>query len=158
MRLLTIIAVALTAIAVSPVTFAAEDKVIMVESDDAEMSAAIAKARSTIGEFWRQFEESDAGVSDFALKVRIEDRNGVEFFWLTDIERDQGKYSGKIDNDPGIVKNVKFGQRYSFADGDIADWSFMRNGKIVGNETMRPLLKHMSAEEAAGYRDMLETP
>jgi uncharacterized protein YegJ (DUF2314 family) len=35
---------------------------------------------------------------------------------------------------------------------------FMRNGKLVGNETMRPLLKRMPKEQADRYRAMYETP
>ncbi len=33
----------------------------------------------------------------------------------------------------------------------------MRDGKIVGNETMRPLLKRLPKAEAARYRAKLET-
>ncbi len=54
--------------------------------------------------------------------------------------------------------NVEAGERYSFKEADISDWMFMRNGKIVGNETMRPLLKRMPKAEAARYRAMLESP
>jgi hypothetical protein len=34
----------------------------------------------------------------------------------------------------------------------------MRNGKIVGNETMRPALKHMDPVEAEQYRATPEQP
>ena len=159
MRLLVLRAVAAAAFACwPPPAVAVEDKVILVNSEDAEMNEAMAKARATIAEFWRQFEKPGAGVEDFALKVRIKDENGTEFFWLIDIERGSGRHSGKIDNDPGIVKNVTIGQRYEFTDDEIVDWSFMRNGKMVGNETMRALMKYVSAEDAARYREMLEQP
>jgi len=35
---------------------------------------------------------------------------------------------------------------------------FMRNGKMVGNETMRPVLKQLPKEEADEYRQIMETP
>ena len=35
---------------------------------------------------------------------------------------------------------------------------FMRNGKIVVNQTMRPLLKKMPAAQAAQFQSMLEKP
>ncbi len=59
--------------------------------------------------------------------------------WIS--SRDGGKLSGTINNEPEIVGNVSNGERYQFTDADISDWLYMRNGKMVGNETMRPLLK-----------------
>ena len=35
---------------------------------------------------------------------------------------------------------------------------FKRNGKMVGNETLRPLLRRMAKEEAAPYWAMYEKP
>jgi uncharacterized protein YegJ (DUF2314 family) len=37
----------------------------------------------------------------------------------------------------------------------MSDWMFMRDGKMHGNYTMRPLLKTMPAEQAAKLRSML---
>jgi uncharacterized protein YegJ (DUF2314 family) len=56
------------------------------------------------------------------------------------------------------VKTVKLGQRYEFTAETISDWTFKRNGKLVGNETMRVLLPRMPEEQAAVYRQMYETP
>ena len=145
-------------LAASPGAWAAEDKVIGVSPDDAEMNAAIAKARASLGEFWREFASPGKGVDEFCLKVRISDGRNTEHFWLREIKRNGAKISGVIDNDPTDVKTVKLGQRYEFTEADISDWSFQRNGKIVGNETMRPLLAKMPPDEAQYYRDMLETP
>jgi uncharacterized protein YegJ (DUF2314 family) len=121
------------------------------------MKAAIATARNTLTEFWRAFEHPD-GAKGFALKVRISDKGKTEHFWLTKIQRKGDKISGLISNDPNSVKIVKPGQRYEFTEADISDWMFLRNGKIVGNATIRPLLKRMAPEEAEHYRRMLETP
>jgi uncharacterized protein YegJ (DUF2314 family) len=69
-----------------------------------------------------------------------------------------GRYSGIINNEPVYAKQVKAGERYEFGDAEISDWLFMRNGKMVGNETMRPLLKQLPQEEADEYRRIMETP
>jgi len=135
-----------------------KDEVIAVPDGDAEMNAAIAKARRTLDNFWDALETQRDGETGYALKVQIEDRNGVEHFWLTDIERDGKRIVGTIDNDPNLVRSVRLGQRFEFTDADISDWSFMRNGKIVGNQTLRPLLKRMPAELAEKYRQLLEEP
>jgi uncharacterized protein YegJ (DUF2314 family) len=134
------------------------DQVISVASDDAEMNAAIEKARAGLAEFWSALDKPPSGVKDFALKVAISGNGAVEHFWLTEITRKDGKLSGTINNEPESVSTVKLGQRYEFGEAQISDWLYKRNGKMVGNETMRPLLKRMTADEAAPYWAMYETP
>lgn len=140
----------------APVSYAVDDPVIDVPNDDAEMNAAMAKARKTLPEFWRQFDKPGEGINGFCLKVRISSGKNSEHFWLRDIRREGKKYSGIIDNDPAIVKTVKIGDRYTFTDEQISDWSFMRNGKIVGNQTARVLVKRLPPDQAEIYKNMLE--
>jgi uncharacterized protein YegJ (DUF2314 family) len=61
-------------------------------------------------------------------------------------------------NAPEDATWMREGERVEIPEDRISDWMFMRNGKIVGNETMRPALKHMDPEEAAQYRAMYEGP
>lgn len=163
-RQLTALLFALSSAALPMHALATEgkDKVIFVEQEDPEMNAAISKARATLDEFWRQYDKPDPGVTDLVLKVRIPYEPGkgapYEHFWLSDIKRGTPTLSGKIANDPNFAKGVALGQHYAFSEADISDWSFQRNGKIVGNQTLRVLLKKMPPDEAAQYRAMLETP
>jgi uncharacterized protein YegJ (DUF2314 family) len=136
----------------------AHDDVVSVPNDDAEMATAIAKARKSIDTFWAALSAPKPDEDGFALKVRIEANGQSEHFWLIDVERKGTGYAGTINNEPEMVDTVTNGQRYEFTDEQISDWMFMRNGKMVGNETMRPLLKHMPEQEAATYRNMLESP
>ena len=57
-----------------------------------------------------------------------------------------------------MVTNVKEGQKWSVKKSEISDWMFMRDGKMHGNYTMRPLLKTMSEEEAAKFKSLLANP
>jgi uncharacterized protein YegJ (DUF2314 family) len=93
-RTLCAIAVCCAVLAFGRGTSIAEDKVIGVSRDDAEMSAAIAIARNTLAEFWRAFEHPPDGVDRFALKVRISDKGKTEHFWVTEIQRKGDKISG----------------------------------------------------------------
>lgn len=136
----------------------AGDKVVKVESEDAEVNAAIAKARASLAQFWAMKEKPADDVEGFALKVKIQDGDRIEHFWLVDVARDGEAYQGTINNIPNTVGNVAIGGRHRFAEADITDWMFMRGGKIVGNETMRPLLKQLPPEQADHFRRMLETP
>jgi len=134
------------------------DKTINVEKDNAEMNAAIAKARSTLPHFWQIFGQRERGESQFSLKVRITDNKGTEHFWATDVERRDGKIWGTINNDPNIVASVKLGDRIAIPEADISDWLYMRDGKMVGNETLKPLFKKMSAAEVAQLKRVMADP
>ena len=134
------------------------DKAVMVEGDDPEMAAAIAKARSTLPHFWQVFDNRERGESKFSLKVEIKDERGSEFFWVIDLERRDGKTTGAINNDPNVVAGVKLGDRIEIPEADIADWLYMRDGKMIGNETLKPLLKRMPAEEAARFKSLMADP
>ncbi|MFN0219136.1 MAG: YegJ family protein [Hyphomicrobium sp.] len=136
--------------------------VMVFKNGDAEMDAAHAKAVATIGDFWSAMERKTPTEDNFSLKVRLpvpgKDDSG-EHVWLLDIKRsDGGMYSGRLDNKPRFVTNVRIGDRVTFSDAMISDWMFTRNGKIVGNESMRPMLARMPKEKADLYRTMLENP
>jgi uncharacterized protein YegJ (DUF2314 family) len=135
-----------------------QDQVIIVEHDDAEMLAAIAKARGSLPDFWKVFDKPEHGENSFSLKVKITDKGGVEYFWVTDLQKQDGKISGTINNDPEIVTTVKLGQRIDVPEADISDWLYVLNDKMVGNETLRPLLKKMPADEAAQLKSMMANP
>lgn len=134
------------------------DMVVNVADDDPQMLAAIAKARDTLPQFWTVLDKRDRGESGFSLKVKITDKRGTEHFWATDIERRDGKTMGTINNDPNIVATVKLGDRIEIPEADISDWLYMRDGKMVGNETLKPLLKTMPAHEAERLKSIMATP
>lgn len=132
-----------------------DDPAITGFADD-EMDAAIEKARASVDQFLAVFESGDGNV--FSVKAPISDDNGTEHFWLTNITFADDEFSGTINNDPGIVKNVRNGQSWTVGKSEISDWMFFRDEKIHGNYTLRPLLKTMPADEAATYRSMLAEP
>ncbi len=134
------------------------DTVINVADDDPEMLAAVAKARGTLPDFWKVFDKPEHGESGFSLKVKITDKRGTEHFWVIDLQKQDGKIMGKINNDPEIVANVKLGERIEIPEADISDWLYMRDDKMVGNETIRPLLKKMPVDEAKKMKSIMANP
>jgi uncharacterized protein YegJ (DUF2314 family) len=122
------------------------------------MNMAISQARESLPRFWEVFETPSRGESDFALKVRIEDPNGVEHFWVTDLRRDRGKVYGFIGNEANKVRRVKLGDEIEVLPADISDWLYMRDGKMVGNFTVRPLFKKMPPEEVERVKAMMADP
>ncbi len=134
------------------------DRVVMVDDQDPEMTAAIAKARSQLPHFWQTFEKPARGESDFALKVEITDTNGSEHFWTTDLQRTNGVIRGTINNDPNIVKTVKLGSRITIPEPDISDWLYRRDNRMVGNYTIRAMFKKMPAKQVEQLKAILADP
>jgi uncharacterized protein YegJ (DUF2314 family) len=135
-----------------------DGQVVSVAADDKEMSEAIATARRTLPEFWGLHAAPTRGESGFALKVAIREGEATEHFWVVDVERRNDKIFATINNEPDTVSTVTFGQRLEIVGADITDWMLLRNGKIVGNHTVRPLFKAMPPEEVARIKAMMESP
>ena len=125
---------------------------LIEEYDEKKMDQAISEARSTFDEFLARFRNPQTGDDAFHVKVRIEDGNGIEHFWVGDLKLDAEPYSGTIGNEPGIVKKVKHGQKYSFSRSEISDWMYMSGGKMQGNYTLRVELESMSPKEAQALK------
>jgi hypothetical protein len=142
-----------TAIARDPV-----DKAVPVESDDAEMTAAIDKARGLLPHFWQTLDKPQRGEQGFALKVRMTDGSDVEHFWLTPVERKDGRIFGTINNDPNTVKSVALGQRVEVPEADITDWLYIRDDMMIGNYTLRAMFKAMPPAQVRALKKRLGDP
>ncbi|WKA32151.1 YegJ family protein [Bradyrhizobium roseum] len=134
--------------------------VIDVNSGDAEMNAAIAKARRTLPAFWASYDASRPSETGHSLKVRFpKPTSGGEHIWVADVMKiADGRYSGKFANQPRDLPGKRAGDVAEFKQADISDWMFTRNGKIVGGETIRPMLKLMPKADADALRARMETP
>ena len=136
----------------------AEDRspVIDVNTGDAEMNAAIAKARSTLPTFWACYDVPKPSETGHSLKVRFpKPMSGGEHIWIAEVKKvADGRYSGRFANAPRDFPGKKAGDVAEFREADISDWMFTRNGKIVGGETIKPLPK----ADADALRARLETP
>jgi len=161
-RILTlVVAAVLTSAHVQPAP-AQRAPIANVPSADAEMNAAIAKARATLPTFWGSFEKPGKGEERFTLKVYFQvDRPGGprrSHVWVESIERlANGRLAGRLSNDPQHIEG-KAGDRVEFDSEQISDWMFERDGKIVGGETIRVLLPRLPKAQADHLRKQLEKP
>jgi len=140
----------------------AEDRspVIGVPSTDADMNAAIATARASLGTFWASHDDPKPGERNHALKVRFStsETNG-EHIWVSDVKkRPDGTFTGRLANRPRDIPGKNEGDPVEFKAADISDWMFLRTGKIVGGETLRAMFKSMSKADADALRAQMETP
>lgn len=134
--------------------------IVDVSSGNPEMNAAIAKARATLPTFWASYETPKSSETGHSLKVRFpKPASGHEHIWMAEVKKTaDGRYSGKFANQPRDLPGKRAGDIAEFKEADISDWMFMRNERIVGGETIRPMLKMMSKADADALRARLETP
>lgn len=155
-------AAAITALATTTPSAIAEQRsaIVDVATGNPEMVAAITKARATLPAFWAAYEAPKSNEDGHALKVRFPTRgtNG-EHIWMAEVKKlPDGRYSGRFANQPRDLPGKRAGDLVEFTAADISDWMFLRNGKIVGGETIRPMLKLMPRADADALRARLETP
>ncbi len=129
-----------------------DDRIVSVQSQDAEMNAAIAKAQASLDEFLALAGHPPAGASEFRLKVRIHDAYGTEHMWVSPFRQTAGGFDGILADDPETVRSVHNGQKLAFTRAEVTDWGYVQNGKQKGSFTVCVLFKHMPKEEADQYR------
>lgn len=154
-------ALAAGALFLAPAPAAAEaSPVIDFSKSDPAMEAAKAKARASIATFWSAYAAPKPNEEGFALKVGFPTKGtSAEHIWVFDVKREgAGRYTGRLANEPRDIVNKHAGDAVEFGEGQISDWMFLRNGKWVGAETIRPMIARMPKEMAAQYRQRFETP
>jgi uncharacterized protein YegJ (DUF2314 family) len=131
---------------------------VSVSSRDADVNDAVARARATLATFWASFAVRQPLETRHSLKIRVENEaNGGEYIWVADVKTlGDARYSGRFANTPMYLRGKRIGDVIEFAEADISDWMFMRNGRIVGGETIRLLLKSLPKVDADALRSRLE--
>lgn len=135
------------------------DRIISVADTDAEMNAAIARARATLPVFWASYYAPNRTETEHSLKVRFRNAGNDEHIWMSEVKKlPSGEYAARFADTPQNLPGKRLGDPVQFNEADISDWMFMRNGKIVGGETIKPLLKSMPKADADALRARMEQP
>jgi hypothetical protein len=84
---------------------------------DAEMNAAIAKARATLPAFWASYEAPKPSEDGHSLKVSFpKPRSGNEHIWMAEVKKlPDGRYSGRFANQPRDLPGKRIGDTSSSA-------------------------------------------
>jgi uncharacterized protein YegJ (DUF2314 family) len=125
---------------------------MLVPSQDAEMSAAMAKARASLDEFLAIAANPPPGADQFKLKVMLRDGSTIEHVWVTPFRATSEGFEGMLANAPRAVWTVRAGQNLRFTREQISDWGYVRDGVQVGSFTVCVLLERMPSEQAAQLR------
>ena len=159
-RTLAVIGVlAVAAYAVAPrsetiIEKASRDGIVNVAKGDPDMAAAMRRARASLPEFLALTDAPRPGMSGFSVKVAVHEGDRTEYFWIFPFAREEGKFSGTLNNQPRIVHNVQFGQSIDFAEGDIVDWLYQDGDSMKGSFTTCAILKHEPRGEADKLRKL----
>lgn len=157
------VAAAIVAMCSSSAFSADPNPVPSVPARDPAMVAAFARAAASLDDFLTKWRNPPPGTDSFSVKVGLIDSSGVpghaiirpgdtastrvEFFWMGNLKEEADGFSAQVANDVEYLRNVHPGDTVHFKRSDIADWMYLRDGKIVGNATACPALAHASAAE-----------
>jgi len=124
-----------------------QDRVIMVDDKDPEMIAAIAEARAHVNEFVVALKAPQPGDRSFGIKAALRDGQQVEHVWIDDVVYDGSAFSGTLGNDPELVKGHSLGESVRVVPGEISDWMYVRQDRLVGGYSIRLLRRRLTASE-----------
>jgi uncharacterized protein YegJ (DUF2314 family) len=105
---------------------------------DPVMQAAFKKGKATLKKYLPLAKTNkDPKLMVFAVKVRFDDGKKSEHMWVTPFEAKGMKFSGRLNDIPRAVTNVKHEQQVEFTTKDIADWMYYDQSqhKMYGNYT-----------------------
>lgn len=126
----------------------AEDPpVIYVEDDDPEMKSAIDKAQKSLPDFIRALKAPKPSQSGFAIKTPLSEGKQREHIWLTPVTYDGKTFHGTLNNRPKKISGVKLGTQISIQPGQVSDWMYIEDKKLMGGYTIRLLYHRMPAKE-----------
>ena len=149
----------IAAIFVSTQAFAG-DPVILFADDDPELHTAMAKARDSLPGFLNFIASGSDNMDGFGLKVAFQGDTHVEHIWVAEVvDHGEGRFSGRLANAPDQLGRLRIGDKVTFFDHQISDWSLVRDGKGYGFYTVRVMAAYMTPDQAGLLRGFLsDTP
>ena len=114
-------------------------------SGDPVLDEIALEARAAISDFIRHMRNPQKGEEQFRIKYPFPADSGSgidkEYIWLSGITFKNGRYYGCVANRPYYISGIKEGSEAAFSMDDIADWMYLRNGKIVGGRSIKYLIE-----------------
>ena len=122
---------------------------------EAVMNAAIAKALAEIDVFIASLQAPKPSQTYFSVKKPIPWQDGVvtshEHIWVTDVTFKDGKFHGKLGNEPVDVKDLKLGDDVVVEKAEASDWMIVEDNVLVGGYTLLALRDQMPESERVEF-------
>ncbi|HSJ04466.1 MAG TPA: DUF2314 domain-containing protein, partial [Verrucomicrobium sp.] len=91
----------------------------------------------------------------FSVKKPIPWQDGVvtshEHIWVTDVTFKDGKFHGKLGNEPVDVKDLKLGDDVVVEKAEASDWMIVEDNVLVGGYTLLALRDQMPESERVEF-------
>lgn len=113
-----------------------------VSASDADMRAAIEKARQQLPEFRRALEEDFRRIipviSRALVKASFRTRRAgtTEHLWLEEIEFSGDNIVGIVANEPDDVPDIELGSTVTVAPAEVSDWIYWIGEETFGGFTV----------------------
>ncbi|RLZ07801.1 DUF2314 domain-containing protein [Faecalibacter macacae] len=118
----------------------------LIQYDDEEMNKAIKDARLTFDDFKEQIENPEDKY--FAVKIGILYPGGKEHLWIVDVIKENGKYFGRVDNEPEYTDDVKLNDIIEIPLNLISDWMIIDGDQLIGGGyTLKLIRDRMTPQE-----------
>jgi uncharacterized protein YegJ (DUF2314 family) len=120
-------------------------------TDDADITAAMDKARATSGQFLAALQKPAANQRQFMVRKAFPAKEAKQqILWVVELSFDGSLLHGRVDDNTsqpgsGLAKDG----RVSFPPTEICDWMFNEDGKAVGGYMLRALKAKMTEDEWA---------
>src|SRR3954463_1318290 len=86
------------------------DRVISVADTDAEMNAAIARARATLPVFWASYDAPKRPETEHTLKIRFPSAGNDEHIWMSEVKKlPGGEYAARFADTPRNLPGKRLG-------------------------------------------------
>ncbi|HKA76986.1 MAG TPA: DUF2314 domain-containing protein [Pseudolabrys sp.] len=131
---------------------AERDEIVFLAVNDATMTAALRSARDTLPGFLALAKRPGPTMEGFAIKIAILAHEGPEYFWIQPFAHVDERFVGQINNTPRSVANLKIGDTITFTELEIMDWMYMDAGTMMGNYSVRALLKSALPQDREAFK------
>lgn len=135
----------------------ASAQVVNFSGDDAEMNAAISKAREKLPDFLEK--AATLPVQSWFLKAALSSEKpdvAAEHIWMADCARESvDRFTCTLNNAPAHI-DLQRGQQVTFGSDIVTDWMYLDpEGRIHGAYTTRVMVSRLPENQVRGLLDQL---
>ncbi|MBW3540406.1 MAG: DUF2314 domain-containing protein [Planctomycetes bacterium] len=89
------------------------------------------QARQTIGRLLKAVKDHAPAGRLFLVRFVVVEDGTRKYVWLEDVQYDGQRFTGRVNNEDGMLSGVRHGELRSVAPAEIADWVMIENGKVL---------------------------
>ncbi len=121
-------------------------------SEDAELDAAMRAARDSFPVFLAESLNIESTGSAFMVQVHATTDQGVEDLWLSGVAAADGnRLTAVIETAPETLTHLQIGNEILFSPGQIVQWHYFKDDKVVGAQVTRIFRQRMTDAERADH-------